>query len=350
MIKEYGGDLAKAWAAYNAGPGATAQAIKRAEKEGGQWLAYLPKETQDYVTKNLNAYGTGEGAYQRPTLQEVHAEVRTRVGNNPQRLKLALDEATRQYDDVTKAIKQREDDGVANAMRALQQNGGRFSDLPISVRAAIPPKEVDNLMNFGQRIAKGNDITNPALYQRLATDQGYLKGLSDSAFYRLRSELNESDFKHFAKERGDLITGKSGNSAQDLNTQAINQVLGDRLRTLNIDPSPKDASADAMRVGAIHKQVRDSLLAAQQAAGKKFTDAEVEKHIDGLFAKSQAFRNTFLGFTTSTSSERLLTMKAGDIPGDIRDKLRADFKAAGVADPTDGDILGAYWKLKLTTK
>lgn len=351
QVQDFGGNLAYAYAAYNAGPGATRQAIKRAEKEGGEWLAYLPRETQDYVTGNLNKYAAGEGQYQRPTLQDVHNEVRNRLGaTSPQRLKLALDESTRQFEEANKAIKQREDEGVANAMRALVQNGGRFSDLPISVRSAIPPKEIDNVMNFGVRIAKGDDVTNPAVYQRLASDENYLRSLTDSQFFRLRSQLSESDFKQFAKDRAALISGKASNSPEELNTGAINQVLADRLRTLDLDPTPEDGSDDAMRVGALRSFVRNSILQAQAVTGKKMTDGEVEKHIDGLFAKSQEFRTSFLGISTGSTSQRLLSMKAGDIPSSIKDRLRADFKAAGVPDPTDADLLGAYWRLKFAKK
>lgn len=54
MQREFGGDMAKVWAAYNAGPGRVQAAIERG---GANWLTKLPKETQDYVRKNMRALG-----------------------------------------------------------------------------------------------------------------------------------------------------------------------------------------------------------------------------------------------------------------------------------------------------
>lgn len=54
MLQRYEGDPAKAWAAYNWGPGALDQAIR---KNGDNWLASAPKETRDYVRKNMAALG-----------------------------------------------------------------------------------------------------------------------------------------------------------------------------------------------------------------------------------------------------------------------------------------------------
>jgi len=351
-LKDFGGNLPQAYAAMASSPEQVKQAVVKAKSQGGEWLAYLPKGVQSQVSQGLASYNAGEGQFPKPTLSDVHAAIRERLGaSNPSRLNMALAEASRQWEDQQKAIKQREDENVANAMRAVQQNGGRFSELPIAIRAGIPPKEVDNVMNFAARIAKGDDVTNPAVYQKLASDPAYLKSLSDNEFFRLRPQLNETDFKHFANERGAATKTGGANAAEDLNTPAINDVLNDRLRTLGIDPTPKDGSPDAMRVGAMRKFVRDSLLNAQSVAGKKMSDAEVEKHVDGLFAKSQEFQTSFLGFSTGTSSKRMLDMQVRDIPSDVRDRLKKDFKAAGIAEPTDADLLGAYWRLKgLTNK
>lgn len=346
MLREYGGNLTQALAAYNAGPGNVNNALKAADKadDRANWMNYLPKpsETIPYVRGILAKYEAGQGAPAKPTLYELQRNVRDEMeGQSPERIRIALDETARQFEVATKAIKQRDDEAVAGAMRELIANGGRYSELPLAVRAMIPAGEVDKVITFAGKIAKGEDRTNEAVYQKLAGDPAYLRSLSDNEFFMLRGELSESDFKTFANQRG-AAAGRATEKADDLNTAAINNTLNNRLATLKIDPSPKDGSGDAVRVGAIRKFVNDAVLSQQKVTGKQMTDRETEEFIDGLFAKSVQFRSFWFG----TSNERMLTLKAGDIPSEVKTALKADFKKNGIDDPTDADLLGAYWRMQ----
>jgi len=360
QLQENGGDLAKAYAAYNGGPGRLAEAIKKAEQSAKAaqadpnvkpktWLEFMPQETRDYVAKNMRAFEAGQGQPNRPTFQEIDDQLRAdpRLAGNPARYKVAREEAERQFNEQTKAIKQREEEAVATVMRGIIENGGRFSDLPVSVRAAVPPKEVDNLISFAQKIAKGDDSTSLWLYAKLAGNPDQLARMNDNEFFALRRELSEADFKHFANERAKRTGGGTGsNGPGDLNTQAIKQSLDERLRMLKIDPSPKDDGGnDAARIGAIRRFVDQYFMAAQRESGKKFTDAEVSQHLDALFAKNATFRGWF-----STSSGPMLTMKVGDIDGATRDGIKAAFKRQGIDEPTDAQILNAYWNMKVARK
>lgn len=343
QLQDFDGNLAQAYAAYNAGPGATRKAITRANaRPGGDWLTFLPAETQAYVAKNMREYSTGGGRFSPPTLADVHAQIRQDLGTDarPQVVQAALLRGTQQFEDLAKARTAQETESTANAMRELVANGGKYSELPPRVRAAIPPKEIDNVMNFGARIAKGDDTTNSALYLKLASDPAGLVKLSDNEFFALRSQLNEADFKHFSNERAARIEGKGANGPGELNTGAINSTLVERLQALKINTSPN--GPDAERLGIIHRFVRNELGEAQRASGKKFNDVETAKFIDGLFAKNVTFR----GFFGGVSSQNLLSLKPGDVPSDVRNALTADFAKAGVTNPTNADILGAYLRLK----
>lgn len=357
QLQTNGGDLAKAYAAYNAGPGRLAEAEKRAEKNATlaktdpgvlprTWLDFMPAETRAYVAKNMREFGAGQGQPPRPTLAEFDDALRAdpALAANPARLKLARAEVERRFEEQTKAIKQREDEATAAAMRGIVENGGRWSDLPPSVRGAVPVKDVDNLIGFAQKIAKGDDTTSPWLYAKLAGNPQGLAELTDDQFYALRRELSESDFKHFANERAKLTGRAQGSSGPgDLNSHAIKQTLDSRLRMLEIDPSPKDdGGSDAARVGAIRQFVDQYFVAAQREAGKKFSDAEVSAHLDALFAKSTQFRGLL-----SSNSKPMLTAKASDIDSATREKIAATYKRQGVEDPTDAQILLAYWNLKV---
>lgn len=359
MVEKYG-NVPQALAAYNAGPQAVDNAVAKSKKSAElakndpavkamDWLAFMPAETRDYVRKGVDKFTAGGGAAPQPTELEFVQHAVNLLGPNPrpEQIKLTREAAQHQYDLIAKASKQRSEESVALAMRGIIQNGGRFFELPEEMRAALPPKEVDNLIAFAQKVSKGDDSTNPWLYNRLASNPEMLTGMSDSAFFALRRDLSESDFKHFANERAKLAGKGAGASGPgDLNSSAIKTTLDGRLRMLQIDPNPKDdGGADAARVGAIRRFVDQYFMAAQRDAGKKFTDTEVAQHVDALFAKNVTFRGLF-----SDSSGPMLSMKVGDIESSVKTSIKAAFKRQGVDSPTDAQILNAYWNMKVSRK
>jgi soluble lytic murein transglycosylase len=360
QLQANGGNLPYSYAAYNAGPGALQEAIKKADKsvalnkndptvQARGYLDFLPKETRDYVAKNMAAYGSGQGANPKPTFLDIDTALRAdpRLAGNPQRYAIARADAEKRFAETTQAVKQRDEESVANAMRGVIENGGRFSDLPVSVRASLPPKEVDNVIGFAQKIAKGDDATNPRLYDRLANNPTQLAQLSDNAFFGLRRELNEADFKHFSNERAKLQGKTPGSSGPgDLNSQAIKQTLDTQLRVMGIDPTPKDDGGnDAARVGGIRQFVDQYFYVAQREAGKKFSDVEVAQHLNTLAAKNATYRGWL-----SNSSGPLLGMKASDLGGDIKDRIKAAYKRQGVDSPTDAQIMNIYWMQQANRK
>jgi len=343
MLKRYGGDVAQALAAYNAGPGALDDALKKAENDGnpGEWLSYMPRETQDYVPSILSQYQSGGGRPSKPTLAELDAELRADpvLAAKPAVLKQAREALKERYDMQDKAAKQREEEAEGEVYRQLVANGGDFQALPASLRASMDPTKLDTAMAFAARLRRGEEtVTNPALYQRLSGDPKFLATMTDNQFYALRKDLSETDFKHFANERA-KAQGKTVTSPEDLNTEALNRALNMRLQTMGIDPTPQDGTSGAARVGAIRQFVTRAVLDAQKQAGKKLTDAEVIRTMDGLFAESTQLR----GFFGGVNNVALLSMKPSDVPSDAKRQIKEAFKRAGAPEPTDVEILQVYW-------
>lgn len=360
MIVRYRGDVKKGLAAYNWGEGNVDRAIAEASSDaqsgafrGGQpgpdyWMTKLPQETQNYVTGISAKYAAGAGAPPKPTLDDLHNQVRATLGPDasPHAVSTALETVTQRYTDADKAIKQRGEEVKAAAMKALVDNGGSYSQLPPNIRGDLKqfaPDQIDNVMNFGARVSKGDDTTNTAVYQRLS-DPTVLRGLSDAQLYGLRGELSQEDFKHFSGERQKLLNPVGANGPGDLNSSAIKNVLDARLRELKIDPTPKDDGGnDAARVGSIRRFVDTQILAAQQQQGKKFTDAETGAFIDRLAATNPTLHGFFRGDYTAP----LLSANTGDIPGATRDAITASLQKQGVSKPTDAQILNAFLHLSV---
>jgi soluble lytic murein transglycosylase len=289
----------------------------------------------------MGEYEAGQGRNAMPALEDVKAQVRAEIGNSrPERLKLALASVEDRYNDQLKAIKQKDDATVADAMRAVIQNKGRYAELPPELRAAIPPAEVGKVMDFAQRIAKGDDTTNLAVYQKLS-DPNSLKSLSDDQFFALRTQLSESDFKHFSGERVKALTGNVTNGPGELNSAAIKSTLDDRLSAMGLSNlvHAKPDTDEAMRMGAVRKFVNDSVAVAQKNSGKKMTDVEVQQYLDKMFAATATYDKMF-----GNGSGSMFGMDAGNIPGKAKDALKTAFKANGIDDPSDGQLLDAYWR------
>ncbi len=356
LLQKYG-DPAKAWAAYNGGFGAVDKALEAAAKDravgayhspGGQpsdaWLGKMPAETQAYVAKNMAAFESGGGKPARPSeLDFVNIAVgQLPPGSPPQVVAKTRQQAEQQFVLIYKSLKDADDRSVVAALQAGEQVGWRFSALPVSVRSAIPPEKIDDVMGYYQKRFKGDDVTDPATYQRLSSP-AELTRISDNAFFLERRNLSEVDFKKFANERAGLLSPKPEQHPGSLGSASIKSAVDENLRVLKIDPSPKDDGGnDAARIGGIRKFVDDEIGRAQALAGKKFTDTEVRTEVSKIFARQGAI-SSWIG---SATAAQMLTMRAGDIPSKAADKLRADFAANGIASPTDAQLLGAYWNAK----
>ncbi len=351
MLQKYG-DPAKAWAAYNAGPGALEKAMKAARNEHngqpGDWLALMPKETQAYVAKNMQALGSGASPQAPTELDFVNRAVAALPPGAPaQAVELTRAKASQQWGLLSKSMTEKADAALASAQRFIASNPGATLDqVPAATLDALRqfgPGKLDDLTRYAASIHKPESLkTDLRLYNRLEANPEELARMTDAQFESLRVHMEPQDFKYFSRQRAEAIAGTSNTGAEAINSSAMKAALESRLTSLEIPTSPKASDTAAQeRLGGIKQFVRSSLFEAQRAAGRKFTPEEVETHIDKLFTSSVEMSGVLWG----TNTRNLMSMQIGDLPSGAEDGLRQALVAAGNKKPTNTDILNLYRKI-----
>lgn len=289
MLQRYGGNVPQALAAYNAGPGALDSAIREANKNGGtkDWLAYMPAETRKYVSSIVQSYASGGGTPRKPTELELHAQVDqlippTRIEAN----KAARQVISQQFADLEKAKKQGEEDAVANVQSALIANGGRFVDLPLNLRANLPPGKYDDMLTFADKVAKGQPIeTNWQLYYTLKQDPQLL---GNTNLMALRDKLADSEFKQLSQEQLDVRNGKTEHLT---NLRSGRDYLSQYMRESGIDPTPKDDDKKGAEVvGRIWNAFEERVRARESDFGRKLKPEELKHEAAALFSSVEVNR------------------------------------------------------------
>ena len=286
MVREYEGDVSKALAAYNWGPGNLDKAVK---EHGPNWLQAAPEETRNYVERGVREFGAGAGRGKRPSLAEIKADLRgdPMLAGNPARLKAAEEAAEKQYRDIDAAEKQATDEALDTAYRELYANGGNMNALPVSVRAMIPGDKLSAVMGFADTVRKsGGAVHNPEAWaQILSMPRESLAAMSPIEFFReFRPHLDDTHL-----ERGYALLndarGEVGTDAKHLEVITT----ANRVKKAAIDagllPATGKANDKEVKAFAQFERLVDDRVRQFEATDlqgkRKANSQELQQIIDG---------------------------------------------------------------------
>ena len=286
MVREYDGDVSKALAAYNWGPGNLDKAVK---EHGPNWLQAAPEETRSYVERGVREFGAGAGRGKRPSLAEIKADLRgdPLLAGNPARMKAAEEAAEKQYRDIEAAEKQATDEALDTAYRGLYANGGNMNALPVSVRAMIPGDKLSAVMGFADTVRKsGGAVHNPEAWaQVLSMPRESLAAMSPIEFFReFRPHLDDTHLEKGYALLNDA-RGEVGTDAKHLEVITT----ANRVKKAAIDagllPATGKANDNEVKAFAQFERLVDDRVRQFEATDlqgkRKANSAELQQIIDG---------------------------------------------------------------------
>jgi len=286
MVREYDGDVSKALAAYNWGPGNLDEAVK---EHGPNWLQAAPQKTRSYVERGVREFGAGAGRGKRPSLAEIKADLRgdPMLAGNPARLKAAEEAAEKQYRDIEAAEKQATDEALDTAYRGLYANGGNMNALPVSVRAMIPGDKLSAVMGFADTVRKsGGAVHNPEAWaQILSMPRESLAAMSPIEFFReFRPHLDDAHLEKGYALLNDA-RGEVGTDAKHLEVITT----ANRVKKAAIDagllPATGKANDNEVKAFAQFERLVDDRVRQFEATDlqgkRKANSAELQQIIDG---------------------------------------------------------------------
>ena len=350
LLGQYKGDMTKAMAAYNAGPGAVQDALGKARTEGGDWRSYLPAETRSYISRGLGAVQGGQGVPAKPSKQALYDQVDART-DDPEVRKAAYSAIDRRFAAADYDEREQQDAAHAQAIDLITRTGGDINAITPELRARMKPEAFTSLQGYAKNLADGGfTVTKPEAYFTVMNPEN-LRKMTLNQLMAVKQDLSEQDWNTARKAWDDVHSPQPSKGPDSLDMPTLDGLIDTRLQYTGINTAPKkDDAEDMARLGAVRQFAHQYVLDRQRQMGKKIeTTADMQAVVNELFTKSQGFKTTFLGATTGRGKLNVMTATVNDLPSDTRNTLKDQLKRHLGRDATDAEVLQAYFRSQFYT-
>lgn len=208
LVRQFGGQLELATAAYHAGEGAVKKALTEAAKKGGSYLDYLGPHSRDYVTKFRERYnsaimksGSGGSIFDPASFQK-YGEYASRKQVEDKVLELdpraSFDIAHRNsITDRTYAQleKQRQSDmrerenGGAAILNWCFENSFDIDNVPVELKNRVTPSDFAEIASKVKAFRNNDQSGDRDLYIKYMTNDKALLELSDAGYTLVRAAV-----------------------------------------------------------------------------------------------------------------------------------------------------------------
>lgn len=358
MMQRYHGDAAKAWAAYNGGPGRLDAAVAA---HGAGWLAGMPRETQDYVHTNMAALGgdasTGSSgstfAPRRDDLNGIYARIDAQADWSFDRKQAARAQADKMVARDDHLLARQQDDAKDAGYRAIDALGPSgftsISQLPAEVRRNASPEVMHSWMDQAEQNAKPKAIPENGsvaitLKVLAARDPEAFKNMDLRPYQPL---LNPGEFASLAVDQAKERQKPPAQSALASIRSEIDSTIRIYGGAVGLDVKANSHPEDLAQYGRVTDLMRSYLERATDGGKRRPTDDEMKAAFDSATMQVIVPGGGWFG---GNATKRRYDLAPGDaigvqVPADVRSRIVQVYRKNGV-DPTDDMIGDAYLRGK----
>lgn len=321
-VKEFGGDVTKAFAAYHDGSAGLKKAIDAATKAGNpeNYIDYLSDEGKTYVNKAIEMLSRPSGPpVQRMDLKQMLAAADQQFANDPYARQEAHQAIKDQFNTEITSREIADKQATTAAYDALMQNGGNFSQLPASVMDAIPATALKNVKDFASYVQNGapGDSNSEVYYEldQLPPDQ-----LAEVDLRQYFPYLSEGDRKAFSSK---INQAKAGESSGLLTTKQVREAFVDEIMGGNYKKTPDNE----VRANALRRRYDEAVISDREVTGKPVTSQRAQEIKSALMKDTVLSKHSLFGFSWGAKKPYDITID--DVPAQEQSEIRSWLDSKG---------------------